>query len=388
MIKHYIDILERRIKKPLFQKRLLRDVFACSATAQKKALLIYLSMPFWISKKNNYRLSHTNLNRVVMIAEELNARGFQVDVLDISARAQQVTERYDLIIGIDRLYNEIAGGADPDTVKIRLTAGMEPRLFNAALKKRVDEIKQATGVELPMTRHVSVDPDNLRYLQISDALFCLGNEYTASTFAPYFEKPIITFPNHGFGDLAYMPTRKTATTKKHFLFFSGGGKVFLGLDLLLKAFANRSDAHLHICTCFKNEKEFESLYEKELYHTDNIHFIGRIVVGGDQFKKVVEECNYVIVPQCGGASNGSVVVCMHFGLIPVVTKQAGLDIDGCGVLLKDHTQEVVDETITSLLAQPDEWIEEHSRLAYETALSEYSNDAFRRRFNHLLDVMQ
>ena len=82
------------------------------------------------------------------------------------------------------------------------------------------------------------------------------------------------------------------------------------------------------------EKEFLREYERELYRTPNIHAVGWVNIGSQQFLDITQSCVAVVHASCAEGTVGSVITCMHAGLIPIVSYESGVDVHDFGTLLK------------------------------------------------------
>jgi hypothetical protein len=149
------------------------------------------------------------------------------------------------------------------------------------------------------------------------------------------------------------------------LFFASSGQVGKGLDLLLEIFPRHPDLNLNICSSFKYEKDFCKCFHNELFKTDNIHPIGRILVNSYEYENLMRKCVFCILPSCSEGQAGSVVQCMASGLIPVVTKETGIDTENFGFTFRNDSIEEIEHTILSLSQLPPEKLKELSLRTYE-----------------------
>ena len=108
-----------------------------------------------------------------------------------------------------------------------------------------------------------------------------------------------------------------------------------GLDLLLEVFKNNPDLHLHVCGPIDNESEFKTCFYDELYNKRNINAYGFVDLRSDTFAHLMKTCAFVIFPSCSEGQATSVVNVMGNGaLLPVVTKESGIDINEYGIEIK------------------------------------------------------
>src|SRR5262249_606408 len=134
--------------------------------------------------------------------------------------------------------------------------------------------------------------------------------------------------------------------RKRFIWFGNHGFVHKGLDLVLEAFAEMPDYHLIVCGILKYEKEFVEAFYKELYQTPNIHTIGWVDTSSPEFVELGNSCVGTIYPACSEGGSGSVIHCMHAGIIPIISYECGVEVhDDFGVLLRSCSIEEIKESI-------------------------------------------
>jgi len=157
-----------------------------------------------------------------------------------------------------------------------------------------------------------------------------------------------------------------------------------GLDLLLEIFSQHPDLHLYIGADLEYDRAFCRCYRRELYETPNIHPMGWVRVNSPEFYQLMNQCGYVILPSCSEASAGSVVLWMYAGLVPIVTKEAGVDTEDFGVTLVNDSLEEIEKAILEMANLPAEWLRERSIRTREVAEAKYSEEAFIRRWREIL----
>ena len=300
--------------------------------------------------------------------------------MDIRDRRFKPSKDYDLIIshrvdlkGMEILFRK-------DAIKIYLSTGMNHIVHNINLKRRFDNLKRRRECNL---RQLIWDDENMPYLMYVDAIIGFGNEYTMATWGEIFKEPKYPFNNYGFSMTQFIH-RNYSKAKNSFLFFGSAQQLGKGLDLLLEIFPKHSDLNLYICSSFEYERDFCKCYHKELYETPNIHSIGRVRVNGEKFYELIQKCGYVILPTCSEGQAGSVVQCMYAGLIPVVTKEAGINTKGFGVTFANDSLDEIEKTIIRLSELPEDWGRERSIRTREFAQKKFSEEAFINRWRQIL----
>ena len=112
-------------------------------------------------------------------------------------------------------------------------------------------------------------------------------------------------------------------------------------------FKEHSDLTIHIVGAV--ERDFIKAYCGTF--PSNIIFHGFMNVASVDFKNIASVCNFLIYPSCTeGGVPGSVITCMYYGIIPIVSQWAAFDeIEEMGYLLTnldiDAIQLVIDRII-------------------------------------------
>jgi glycosyltransferase involved in cell wall biosynthesis len=236
--------------------------------------------------------------------------------------------------------------------------------------RRLQELKERRGVAMRPDK--IVDPN--RGIEVADCATILGNDFTQGTFRfagrPLYHVPIATLRQYPW------PERKDFTASRgRYLWFGSSGLVHKGLDLALEAFAGMPEFHLTVCGPL--EGEFASAYRAELTQTANITATGWVDVNGPRFGEIMDSCVGLVYPTCSEGASGSTVTCMHAGLIPVVSRQCGIDIArSYGVVLGDVSIEAIRAAVRALADVPPERLREMARGAWEFARATHTREHF------------
>ena len=158
-------------------------------------------------------------------------------------------------------------------------------------------------------------------IEYADCATILGNSFTCGTFA-YSKKPL--FPIHLSTNIQYpfFENKEFGKIRKNFLWLGGGGMVHKGLDLVLETFAKMPDYQLTICGSVDHEPDFEEAYHRELYKTPNINNAGWVDITSNKFLEIIRKNVGFIYPSCSEGQAGSVITCLHAGLIPVISYES------------------------------------------------------------------
>jgi len=171
-----------------------------------------------------------------------------------------------------------------------------------------------------------------------------------------------------------------ALAKRKFLWVGSYGMVQKGLDLVLEAFAEMPELELTVCGRPEKEEDFFKLYESLLKNTTNIHLHGWIDMGTDEFLKIAQTHASVIYPGSGEGGAGSVIHCMHAGMVPICTKMASIDLMDFGLLIENGTVEAVKSAAKSFVSMTDREVEERARKSYEHARRVHTREEFSKNY--------
>ena len=349
----------------------------------RRAICIYLVEPFLLRNGNRKFLYHQNFGQALLIAYLLKERGFVVDVLDYrnNEDLSVVTNGYDLLISHRYELGPFGQSLPTRTRKLYLASGMNHRVSNKKLRERHEYLRKRRGCVLSNLKWTD---ENIEFPREADAVAGFGNSYTVGTWHPDVKGPIYPFNNYGF-DWTEPIQREISRAKKNFLFFGSGQQLLKGLDLVLEFFPSHPELQLFVCGKFRDDPDFCRCYEMELFQSDNVHAIGFIRTDSHAFHRIASQCAFVIHPSCSEGQPGSTIQCMHTGMIPIVTRESGIDVEEFGILLTDVSVEGIESVVLNAAQMNDQTLKRMSDLTKSTAKSEYSKEAFKKRWRTIID---
>jgi glycosyltransferase involved in cell wall biosynthesis len=354
-----------------------------AATPRKRALVSYLVGPFLLPPDDPEHVRFSNLGIARGVVQALNNLGYAVDVVDHIDRRFRPAREYDVFVGHGtHNFRPIAQRLPARTRKVFLASTTYWRFNNAQATARAQDLFRRRGVRLPPDRQI---PDEEEWsVTHSDAIFGLGNARHRATFPPGLTVRSLNNAAYPVAPgAAPAPDEKDfGQARRHFLFFAGAGNVHKGLDLVLEAFAGVPDAEVWVCQ--EIQPAFDRAYHRELHDLPNVHLVGHVPMRGERFRELVARCAYAILPSCSEACPGSVVECMHHGLIPVVSAACGLDTGDYGVTLADCRVETLAATLRDLGALAPERCRQMARDTLAAAARDFSADGFVRQLTSIL----
>lgn len=337
----------------------------------KQALVSYITTPFTMSNKDprNFQFSNTGIAR--SIVRVLNDLGYVVDVIEWTDTTFVPEKEYDLFIGHGgRNFDHLAGHLSPSTARIYFSTGLYWQEHNRREEERFRWLEERRRVRLPRDRWIEHNEESAN--RWADGIICLGSQIVKDSYSKF--PLVINLNNAAYHDDRYDHTKKDfASGRSNFLFFSGGGNVHKGLDLLLEAFA-QADAHLYICQDISSD--FHKVYRHELEDCPNIHLVGFVPLRSAKFYGLVDHCNYAISLSCSEGSPGGLIECIHQGLIPVVSHDMTLGIGPLEVTTDARSIDKLVATIRDLRQRDTDWCRMTSQRVRNVALSEFSEQSF------------
>jgi glycosyltransferase involved in cell wall biosynthesis len=343
----------------------------CSDDSTRRALVSYLVSPLLPPRHKRDRTIFSNLGIAQHIPRVLNELGYIVDIIQYDVKGWKLSKRYDLFLGHGGInFEEIIHALPKETACIYFSTGIYWKDWNIREAKRIYDLALRRGCLLHPDRVIQNSEEKAN--RVADGIICLGNQAAVNT---YHDFPLVIGINNATYPVTWSgwKNKDYSTGRKHFLFFSGGGNVHKGLDLLLEAFADTA-LHLHVCQTI--DAHFNEVYSRELTECRNIHFYGYVPMRSTQFEFLATLCNWVITATCSEGQPGAIVECMGYGLIPVLPESANIDIEDFGILLRECTIESIREVALDSALMSVSECKQKSQLTHATVRSKYSPECF------------
>jgi glycosyltransferase involved in cell wall biosynthesis len=315
---------------------------------------------------------HNQFREVVAIIEALVERGYAVDAVRHRGLRPPPRTDYDLFLGVRTSFDALSGRLDPGCIKV-LHIDTTHWLFNnhASLGRSV-EVQRARGVT--PERDIVIERND--GIETADYALMPGNDFVYDTFA-YAGTPVFEIVNPA---IAIHPWREKDfdACRRRFLWLGSRGLAHKGLGRTLDAFGGLSDHHLTVCGPLDEEPRFCEAYRRELKQCPNIRPLGWVDVTADAFSDLANATLAHILPSCAEAQAGSTINCMAAGLIPMVSREVGMDVDpSFGVLLEDDSPRGIREAVRELARRPAAELRAMSRRAWEIATTRHSIETYK-----------
>lgn len=385
--KHFVKILgaafglEVRRHRPSYRPDCV-SVPAAKAPARGNVLLAYILDPFLRKPGAPVSTRHTHDGESLLIARAYSELNYDVDVIDYRNENFIPRKRYDVLVSARTNLERIARHLDPACIKIAHLDTAHFLFNNAAAYARALALQQRRGVTCPSIRVMDVD----RALESADYGALLGGEFQHSTYA-YAGKPLFCLPIPAMATYAFPEHKDFDACRRRFLWFGSSGLVHKGLDLTLEAFAGLPDLELWVCGPIEAEHEFSAVYQRELYHTSNIRTIGWVDVTSPRFLEIAQQCAALVFPSCSESASASSITCMHAGLIPLLTRESGVPVEGFGRIFPEATVECIRDTAREIAALPPAELRTMARGAWRYARGTHTNELYLKAYREMLQAI-
>ncbi len=342
-------------------------------------LLSYIIDPF-LDLGRKIDISHTHFWESWQMAQTFIKHGFSVDVISYLNRSFIPEKKYDFFISARTNLERIAAHLDAGCVKVAHLDTAHWTYNNKAAYERVASLLERRGVVIGGGKCVE---ENWA-VEVADMATILGNSFTIDTYA-YSGKPIFRIPISVPCTYPDLPRKDYKSCRKNFIWFGSSGFVHKGLDLVLEAFQNMPEYTLYVCGPLEQEARFVEAYREALFETPNIKTVGWVDVESKEFIDIASNCIALVYPTCAEGGGGSVISCMHAGIIPVVSYQASVDIDeDRGRILKDCSIEEIASAVTALAESGSEELERMARNAREWAVANHTKERFAEEYENFV----
>lgn len=350
-------------------------------TIKGRALLAFSTVAYKrIMRGEKLDRAHPAAWTNLLLAGDLLARGFRVDVIDFLDQAITPAEKYEVIIDVgtnlDRLgSNLVAGG-----IGIYYTMFNHPIPHNAACWSRHSALLRRRGVSLLPER---LRPYSLA-AEVADHVICPGGTVSLENYGHIGGRlhsltqvrPFVT---------EKLVQRNVETSRRRFLWLGGNGPVQKGLDVTLEAFAGMPECELYICGSLENWPGFIATYGREIQGTPNIRNVGWVDTTSDRWSDVANQCIGFVAPSATEVRATSAYVCMSRGLVPIVTRELDVDIGPCGVVLGDPSPQTIQDAVRSVAAKDRQSLREWAEQAMEAGEQAYDRARAAADYTAILD---
>jgi glycosyltransferase involved in cell wall biosynthesis len=343
-------------------------------TPRGQALLSYRTEAFFLPADHPSLLTHTNFRQSREMARVLSELGFVTDVIDYRNMSFVPDSPCSVFIDVRHNMERLASRCGRDCTRVFHIDTAHINHSNANEAGRLRALLERRATTLAPRRWETPNRG------IEHAHVAIGNAgpYAVSTFRA-FGKRIIPLPAP-VQPRGLAPQRDWARARTNFLWFGSGGLVHKGLDLVLEAFAGMPDLKLTVCGPVDKEPDFEAAYRRELHHTENIRTTGWMAGDDPQLGELMASCGFLVFPSCSEGLSTSTIECMQAGLIPVITRETGVETEGHGFIIGEGSVEEVRRAAREASSTDEKTLAMRSAGCTDIARSRHTPAAFARAF--------
>ena len=363
----------------LFRKNVFKTNY------QRHALIIYITRPF--IGKMDYR--HTNYLECYTAAEILSKFRYNIDVIDCNINQKINFEKYDVIYGMGSMMEKAFFQKLKNKVcTIFYGTGLNPIVWNAKTTLRIRDFRERHGILLWDSSRLIPHPVNAQVL-LSNAVVALGDSYNFNDYIETDKRGASRY--HQIQSFYYdcydidLNKKNFNLARKNFIWFGSHGAIHKGLDILLDIFSVMKDVNLHICGINPYESDFQSYFSNLLSKHENIINHGFVNLRSEQFRTLMDQCGFVILPSCAEGGSPSVLNCAaNGGLVPIISKDCGLDIDEYGWVLDYPDIKLFTDAINHVKESSSEDLKSKSVRIKEYVRSFYTYDRYQQCLKKIL----
>jgi glycosyltransferase involved in cell wall biosynthesis len=351
-------------------------------------LMCYLTGPFTLAPWEHFTDPHTSYWECHRMAELFSERGYAVDIIDVKNTTFVPQKPYVVCIDAANNLERFSKYLPLECKKVMHILHAEASFQNAAELSRLTAFEERRHVSIRRQR-VEPETKNPAY---ADYLEGFGNNTIRKTYSK-FRKDIYPIPISTAQEFAFPEHKDFAEIRKSFLWFGGGGALLKGLDLVIEAFAQAPHLSLSIVGPAAYENEFSRAYKKELaspniqrYPRPKIDSNGNISTDGVPLIEIMNKCVGIIYPSASEGTSGAVIQAMHAGLIPIVTKESGINEHAPAVICDKPTVESVRELADRIAHMSPEDLQKESHKSWTYARAHHTQQTFGDSYADFIDT--
>lgn len=378
-IRAKIGEIPAKIHKRIDEQRLIS--LRPAGAARGHVLMSYMIEPFLLGPGESLLHAHSRFWEANEMATAFLERGFVVDVIRYTNQSFMPRKRYDFLIDARWNMERLADQLGPGCFKIMHLDTSHLIFQDTAELNRLLDLYRRRGVALQPRR---LEAPN-HGLETADCATLLGNDFTLRTYAPA-HKPIHLLPVTPSPLHPSARVRDVESSRRNFLWFNSMGMVHKGLDLTLEAFVAMPDLTLTVCGMVDDEPDFVEAYRRELFETPNIRTLGWVDVSSFAFREIADTSIGFILPSCSEGQSGSAITCIQAGLIPILTRECGVDVDDeFGIVLTTCGIDEIKAAVRRVAGLPAETLRRMSEAGMAFVSANHTRERFARVYRGIVD---
>lgn len=322
---------------------------------------------------------HTNSVESRAIIESFLELGHQVDFIDCrNDLSDSEISKYEILFGEGPALVRAVKARNRNQLKIFYATTQSP--LKVYEKEYLSYVRQNLDINSGHFRSLDI-MNNLPLLQ-SDVIVCLGNANTRDTYN-FCIQPIYQINPTGF-DSKFIENPIKLKDKKNLLFFSGGGAALKGVYHVIDFIKENPSFNLIVCgpVC----KQILDLHEFFML-SPRLTLYEHIYVPSDEWHKIVSSCYFALFPSYSEGASTSLITCLRAGLIPIASKEVGVDIGDNGFLIKELSSSGLAEAIIDASKTSEEKLIKMSDQIYEISNQEYNIYTYKKNITEILSAI-
>lgn len=350
-------------------------------------LISYITAPFTLFPWERKTDPHSNYWECREITRLFSVRGYSVDCINAGEHKFIPHKNYVACIDIQQDLERLSKYLPVSCKKVIHIDNLYYRDYDKQEIKRLEKLRERRGATLVPKRQIKLSQS----VAIADFLEGFGNETVHNSYRE-FGKPIFSIPISVSEKFDFPENKNFEKSRKHFLYFGGGGAVLKGLDLAVEAFAQLPDLYLHIVGPAAFESDFVKEYERELklpniicYGRPKIDDNGHITIGNKPFIEIMNMCAVIIYPSAAEGTSGAVIQAIHAGLIPIITPETGIDPRVGGIIIYNPTVESIIKIVRDFSKTPEIVLKKYAHDAWSYVNKHHTKETFSNTYARFID---
>ncbi|HFC54112.1 MAG TPA: glycosyltransferase family 1 protein [Gammaproteobacteria bacterium] len=342
-------------------------------------LIAFIIEPFLVKDESSISSTHQHDLVSFIMAKVFLQYGYNVDVIDYRNDQFVPDKKYTFFVSARTNLEKIKRRLNEDCTVIAHLDTAHYLFNNMAAYQRLLDVQRRRKVTIVGRKNVE---HNLA-IEHADFATVMGNRFTVDTYR-YAGKPLYPLWGTSRHQYPWNDAKDFERCRNRFLWLGSSGMVHKGLDLVLEAFTSMPDLHLTVCGPVNKERQFEQAYEKELYHTSNIHTVGWVDIGSDEFLKIAADNVALIYPSCAEGKSGAALTCMQAGLIPILSYESGVDVEDFGIILENCSVETITSTITMVAKLPTRELAQRAKKTWQHARKYHTGEKLEEQYREII----
>ena len=331
--------------------------------SDRRVLISYLSDFLW-EGLDSYPY-HTNRVEADILINSFIKQGWVVDVVSCDSKIN-LKHDYDLIFGFGKPYRSLKSKTKTALYLTENIPSIAQGQEYLAIKNY--NAKYSTNTNLVRANRFYTEDD----MYGNDYIVALSDSKRINQVSAYCKRSFSLLPT-GLIDSEFVPERNIRKSKLNFLWFGSGGAILKGLDILCDVFNHRSDITLHVAGL--------SDTERDLIKSNSFVDHGKVKVGSEEFRNLVNTCSFLILPSWSEGCPTSVLTGLRHGMIPIVSQNCSLN-DLNGVFIFDEISKAhIEKLVNTIVRIPDEDL----KYLHSSNLKNYKDEFGISRFTNDVD---